>query len=161
MTIPTVERWFQTILAAMSGDTIERFVSESKLLAMLDPRGRDRLMAAAVKTTFVKGETIMNEGETGDSFFVVVAGSVRVNADHYGESKLLATLGAGAVFGEIAALTGEPRTATVQAETDVTALRFDRSAVVGVLEEYPKVLGMLNRIGLMRSEDTLEKMFDG
>lgn len=153
-------RRVQTILRAMSEDTLERFVADSKLFAMLDPAGQQRLTAAAVKVSFASGDTIMTEGETGEAFFVVVAGSVRVTADDYGSERHLASLGSGAVFGEIAALTGEPRTATVRAETAVTALRFDRAMVMSVLKDYPKVHGMLNRIGLMRSEDTLEKMLD-
>ncbi len=142
----------------MSDDALDRFVAESKLFGMLDAEGRQRLAQIARQTTFTDGATIVTEGETGDAFFVVVSGTVRVSADSFGEEKHLANLGSGAVFGEIAALTGEPRTATVAAEGDVAALRFERAEVMAILQDFPKVLGLLNRIGLMRSEDTLEKM---
>lgn len=142
----------------MSDETLDRFVAESKLFGMLDVEGRKRLANVANRTVFADGAHVVTEGETGDAFFVVVSGNVKVSADSYGEERHLANLGSGAVFGEIAALTGEPRTATVIAEGEVVALKFDRVQVMAILSDYPKVLGLLNRIGLMRSEDTLEKM---
>ena len=154
--------WLRGAISAyaprMSGDTLERFISESKLFSMLDPEGRDRLTQAGTTTSFPVGATLMKEGEIGDAFFVLVSGNVRVTADDFGVEKHLANLGPGAVCGEIAALTNEPRTATVTVEEPVKALRFERNIVMEVLRDYPKVLGLLNRIGLMRSEATLERM---
>lgn len=144
----------------MSDGTLEQFVAESKLFGMLDADGRARLIEIATQETFATGDVVMREGETGKSFYVLMSGAVSVNADNFGTDQHLADLGPGAVFGEIAALTGEPRTATVRCTEPVKALTFERDKVMAILQEYPKVLGLLNRIGLMRTEDTLEKMIE-
>ncbi len=106
---------------------------------------------------------VIKEGEPGDAFFGILSGTVSVDAaDPYalGETtqKHLADLSAGTVIGEIGALTREPRTATVTAKSSVRALRFEMVSVFAVLKDYPAALAELNRLGLSRSEDTLEKM---
>src|SRR5207248_797329 len=63
------------------------------------------------------GEQILKEGEPGRSFFVIVEGKVRIWKDlPDGQALELATLEEGAFFGEMALLSGAPRTANVSAE---------------------------------------------
>ena len=73
--------------------------------------------------TFGAGETLMRAGEAGDRFILIETGSVVVRAD----GVEVRTIGPGGYCGEIAVLRGIPRTATVQAVTDVGAfgLRAD------------------------------------
>ena len=69
--------------------------------------------------SFTAGETILNQGETGDSGFVVVSGTVEVSVGSGKAPKTLATLSAGDVFGEMSLIDPSPRSATVRALTDV------------------------------------------
>ena len=69
--------------------------------------------------SFTAGETILNQGETGDSGFVVVSGTVEVSVGSGKAAKTLATLSAGDVFGEMSLIDPSPRSATVRALTDV------------------------------------------
>ena len=66
------------------------------------------------------GEVVIREGEPADRFYVIADGSFRVTQRDLGSTaeRLLRTLGADDVFGEIGLLTGRARTATVTAETD-------------------------------------------
>lgn len=78
---------------------------------------------------------IMSEGATGQEFVVIVAGT----ADVYKQNKFVATLGKADFVGEIALLTGEPRTATVVATTPVTVLVIARHRFLALLERMPEI----------------------
>ena len=145
---------------AMHEEILNRFISKSKLFSLLDAPGRDKLVNFAAPVTFKSGEFILREGDTGESFFVLTSGKIRVFAEGFDGNRELGDLGPGAVFGEIAAINGEPRTATVVAEEESTAVKFIRSDILELLEAYPQMEQALKRIGLMRSEDALEKMLE-
>jgi len=74
------------------------------------------------------GDTIISEGEDGDTAFLVVSGSVEVSVGR--EAKVLCTLDRGEVFGEMSLIDPGPRSATVKALTDTKCLvtSFDEFA---------------------------------
>jgi CRP-like cAMP-binding protein len=137
---------------------LEEFMQKSRIFQLLDEDGRDRLDRVAKEMSFAPGAVLVRQGDPGDAFYAILSGSIAVKAEDFGEEKQVAVLEAGNVCGEIAALTREPRTATLTAMTDVSVLRFEIVSVFGVLKDYPEVLAELNRLGVMRSEDLLEKM---
>lgn len=137
---------------------LEELIPKSRIFQLLDAEGRARLDKIAGEAHFKPGEVLMRQGEPGDAFYAILSGSIAVKAEDYGEEKQVAVLEAGSVCGEIAALTREPRTATLTAMTEVDVLRFEIVSVFNVLKDYPAVLAELNRLGVMRSEDLLEKM---
>ncbi len=140
---------------------VERLIAQSKIFARLDEEGRQRLSRIATQENYAAGDVILREGEPGDAFYYVLSGEVAVDAASFdAQDRRLATLGAGHVFGEIASLTREPRTATITAEVDTHCLRFEMVSVFGVLKDYPDALADLNRLGLARTEDLLNKMND-
>jgi len=76
---------------------------------------------------FREGENIIRQGEIGDKFYIIESGRVEVlRVDSAGSSQLLATLGAGDSFGEIALLKETPRTATVSCLEPVDVVMFAR-----------------------------------
>jgi CRP-like cAMP-binding protein len=75
---------------------------------------------------------IVRKGEPGDAFYVILEGRARVTE----VGKMLAP---GEFFGELALLDGEPRSLTVEAETDVLALRVGRSEFLRMLKDEPSV----------------------
>jgi cAMP-dependent protein kinase regulator len=76
-----------------------------------------------------QGAYLFREGEAGSSIVFVASGSLNVTARGAEGEIELGRLGPGAIAGEIAFLSNIPRTATVQATTDVTLLEFERQAV--------------------------------
>ena len=92
------------------------------LFAPLDDQARHALSASAAEHLFAAGETIVRQGATGDSMFVVLRGRVRVQLEPSGQE--VAVIAAGGFFGEMSMLTGEARTATVRAIDDVTVLEI-------------------------------------
>src|SRR5919199_2718853 len=66
-----------------------------------------------------EGETLCTQGEPGDALFIVTGGRIRLStADPNGHEKVLTYFTDGQFFGEMALLTGAPRSATAGAETD-------------------------------------------
>jgi CRP-like cAMP-binding protein len=142
----------------MPTGALDDLISKSRIFQLLDQAGRERMAGIAVETKFRQGDVILREGDPGDAFYAILSGTVSVSADDFGNEKHIALLEAGSVFGEIAALTREPRTATLTAKTAVHALKFEMASVLTVLKDYPAVLAELKRLGVTRSEELLEKM---
>ena len=68
------------------------------------------------------GATIVRQGSTGDSMYLVRSGKVRIYRTHEGTQTTLGTIGPGEVFGEMAVFVHKPRSASAEAITD-TELR--------------------------------------
>lgn len=138
--------------------SVEAFTKHSKLFEFLDVPGRSRMLDISRKVTFPAGEVVVREGAVGDAFFVITKGSVKVSVEDMGREKQVAVLGAGAFFGEIAVITTQTRSATITALEPLELLRFDREPVRAILKDYPKVHELLARLGVRRTEDTMEKV---
>ncbi|MBW2733709.1 MAG: cyclic nucleotide-binding domain-containing protein [Deltaproteobacteria bacterium] len=133
-------------------------IDDSHLFRSLDPVGREKLLDAASVVHFGGGRVIVREGDLGCALFLVKEGRVRITMMIDGEIIELARLGRGGCFGEVAVLSQKPRTATVVADEDCTLLRFSREAVEDVLNEYPKVMQLLESLVQGRARDTIEKI---
>ncbi len=97
-----------------------------------------RLASAARDETYLHGERIAVEGDTGDRMFVIVHGKVRVASGPEGSTQAIAVLEAGSYFGEMSLLTGAPRLATVAAEGLVEAISLAAPALAVELREHPE-----------------------
>jgi len=100
------------------------------------------------------GETIVEEGSVGSSFFVISSGSVKVCKGEV----VVARLKEGAFFGEMAVLANQLRSATVTVDEEADLLVFGRAAVEAVLKAYPVVRQALGTVGVRRTEELLEKL---
>jgi small-conductance mechanosensitive channel len=97
-------------------------------------------------------ERLIVEGEPGDSFFVIDRGEVEVSKRLAGRERSLARLMEGQVFGEMALLTGEPRSATVTAVSDVDVFTIDKAGFLDVLLKNPKIADDISTILSERQE---------
>ncbi len=78
-----------------------------------------------------KGKIVVRAGDPGNSAFLIQSGIVRVYVEHQGKQVELARLGAGQIFGEMALVFDEKRTATVEAAEDANLIVITRA----ILEE--------------------------
>ena len=67
-------------------------------------------------------------------------------------------LGEGAFFGEIAALTGRPRTATITAAAPCELLELDRATLDSITAAHPRVREILKQFHEQRAQDTVQAM---
>jgi small-conductance mechanosensitive channel/CRP-like cAMP-binding protein len=104
--------------------------------------GETRVLARSVFIQrFGSGEDLLREGEGGDFFFMLLEGSCSVLvAGANGSPIHVASVGPGAVVGEMALLAGATRTATVRAASEVLVARIGKSALTNLLELRPDLL---------------------
>jgi small-conductance mechanosensitive channel len=112
------------------------------ILSPLAEESRETIAAETRVHFYSKGETILRHTAAGNSMFVVHSGtaSVRLSDESHEGWHEVAQLGPGTVFGEMALLTGETRTADVVALTDVTALEIGKDALQPILSDHPNLV---------------------
>jgi len=109
---------------------------------------RRALAARSSIRLYVDGEAIVKQGEQSAEMFVVESGEVVVAMERSTPLKdiVVARLGAGQFFGEMALMTGEARNATVRAVGPCTLLGIDDRALRGVLEKAPNLAEHISRV---------------
>ena len=104
-------------------------------------------IASTGRRTFREGEVVLEQGEEGRSLFIVTRGVLGVETTGAAGGTLrMGVLMMGDVFGEVAFLTGRPRTATVIAETGAECLEIGAEAWTGILGQYPRVQKVLEEV---------------
>jgi CRP/FNR family transcriptional regulator, cyclic AMP receptor protein len=96
-------------------------------------RHLSHLAGQADEVLFEPGEHIVEEGLLGEALFVVLEGSARVSRG----GRSVGTIRPGDFFGELSAIDGGPRTATVTAETPLVAIRLFRKTLAALLRDEP------------------------
>jgi CRP/FNR family cyclic AMP-dependent transcriptional regulator len=108
------------------------------LLARLNPALRDELLRRSRRSRFTPGAHLLRQGAQDRHALVLIDGSVKVHiVDEGGTDTVLAVRRRGEVVGELAALTGEPRTASVVAMGQVQAGVVPGSVLVELVTKYP------------------------
>ncbi len=95
--------------------TLLELLGNVKLFANVEPKELQRIAASFKERTFNAGDVIAEEGSSGIGFFVIESGTAKAT---HGDL-VIAELGAGASFGEVALIDEGPRSATVTAETEL------------------------------------------
>jgi EAL domain-containing protein (putative c-di-GMP-specific phosphodiesterase class I) len=97
---------------------------------------------------------VFQTGDSGDAAYVIETGRVEVLVGPPDAQRQVAVLAEGAMFGEVALLDRQPRTATVRTLVPTRLLRIDRAHVQGLLERADPVIQYLLRILLQRFRTT-------
>jgi CRP-like cAMP-binding protein len=87
--------------------------------------------------SFKAGDTIIDEGDNGDTAFFIVNGSVEVIVGHGASARTVGMLETGEVFGEMCLIEPGPRSATVKAATDTDCLAATYEEFIAAIEENP------------------------
>jgi small-conductance mechanosensitive channel/CRP-like cAMP-binding protein len=127
-------------------DEARAILREEPLFECLSDDQIDNLVKEARLNCFGRGENVIKEGAEGDSMFILLRGAARVWVSKNGSSIPVATLSAGDCFGEMSLLTGESRTATVQAESDCYVLEIGKPVMAGVIRDSPDCLERLSEL---------------
>jgi hypothetical protein len=106
------------------------------------------------EVVFNEAQEIFAKGDIGDSMYVIYAGEVGI----YDGKKQLARFDKGEIFGELALMDTEPRSATAVAETDVLLFRIDQEDFFELMEERDEILRNVLRILCQRIRVQNEKM---
>lgn len=115
------------------------------LLSTMSESAFRRVLGTLLLRRMPVGALVIREGEPGNSFFFVAGGELNVfKTDGLGRQTQLAKLGEGAVFGEMALLSAQPRTATVGCLSEVDLLEVGRQSLATLADELPIVAEALH-----------------
>jgi CRP/FNR family transcriptional regulator, cyclic AMP receptor protein len=118
--------------AGMAGVAEDRLESLRKvpLFGGLSDSELEALLQDAMERTFRPGQDLVTQGDASGPFFLLYEGRCKVLVD--GKEKRV--IGPGQYFGDMALIDGEPRSATVRAETEVKGLAVPAETFFGILE---------------------------
>src|SRR5213080_4465283 len=127
-------------------DEARAVLREEPLFECLSDEQLNHLVKQARLNYFGRGEPVIEEGAAGDSMFVLLRGAANVFVSKNGSRIQVATLSAGDCFGEMSLITGESRTATVQAESDCYVLEIGKPVMADVIRDSPDCLERLSEL---------------
>jgi len=130
-------------------------------LEIMEPEARDALMTTAEIREVDAGTSIISQDDDDDSVFFLLEGSVRVVLlSENGQEIWLDWFGAGAIFGELAALTGKARTSEIVAETDCRLAAVTGSQFFELMRRHGAFGLALSRMLAARIHHTTQRMFE-
>lgn len=132
--------------------------SEISLFESLSKSEMDELNSKAEKMSFSENSTVVKEGDTGNSLYIVKKGVLTVVTHIMGETVELGKLSEGDIFGEIAFLTGRPRTASVTASTNAEVMEIKEHVLKELISKHPKINNMLRGFYESRVQETIHKI---
>ena len=104
------------------------------LFQRLAKRHLRKIADLAKVTEFTRGDIVVQAGEPGDAFYVILSGQARV----LGRPRAR-TLRTGDCFGEMALIDGEPRSATITATSELQTMTLPRRPFLKILEQEPRI----------------------
>jgi small-conductance mechanosensitive channel/CRP-like cAMP-binding protein len=126
----------------------ERLLAGVDLFSTLPPDLRHQIAAASPTVVYGSGETVVRQGEDGQSMFVILSGAVSVQLEP--SRKEVARIQPGGYFGEMSLLTGEPRTATVLAVGDVAVVEVSADLFRRIAAEHPDAIEKIGMAAAVR-----------
>ncbi|QYO66809.1 mechanosensitive ion channel family protein [Leptolyngbya sp. 7M] len=127
-------------------DTRHDQLAAVPLFAPLSDDELHQLARSAVARIFAPGESIVRKGQHGNSMFVIIRGSVKVQIPQGSSIRTVGELSKGDFFGEMGLLTGEPRTANVIAEDETEVLQIRKEHLQPIVKANPKLAELISDI---------------
>ena len=122
----------------------------------------NRIASKMVSRDYEKGQMILLEESTGESFFIITSGTVKVTRlSDDGREVILALLGESDFFGEMSLLDGEGRSANIVANEDAEVMTLSRRDFLEYLETYPKIaIALLEELAvrIRKSDQQIESL---
>lgn len=134
---------------------------QEPFLARLGAEELAALRSRAIPRRFARGATIMHEREVRGRVVVIESGHAKVTATtDEGKEIVLAFRGPGDLLGEVSALGGEPRSATVRALEPVDGLAVAAGDFEAFLEEHPRVALVILKVVIARLREADRQQFE-
>src|SRR4051794_9474397 len=107
-----------------STGAVRAFLRRHVLFADVSEGDLEAIAAMTKELTLPEGETLISEGDPGDSLFIVVSGELEISRREGGREVALATRGPGEFVGELSLLQAAPRSATARTRTQTSLLEI-------------------------------------
>lgn len=128
------------------------------LFANIDTAKLKLMCFASERLVFKPGQTLCKQGDVGDAAFIIIDGTADVMVDSPGGPLAVAELGPNDIVGEIAILCDIPRTATVQAKSEVTSLKITKDLFFRMITDFPEMGIEIMRVLAHRLELTTAQL---
>ncbi|HQZ69116.1 MAG TPA: cyclic nucleotide-binding domain-containing protein, partial [Planctomycetaceae bacterium] len=123
-------------------------------LGTLDAKQLEALAKEARWESYLPGERVVRQGEPGEVLYVIASGKADVRLEQGGLSSTVTTLEAGKFFGEMSLLTGEPRSATVSAATELLVIAVGKQSLLQVVQEDRRLIERIGEVVARRQAAT-------
>ena len=141
----------------MSIDQEVDILRKIPLFANIDAAKLKLMCFASRRLTFRAGESLCTQGETGDSAYIVIDGTADVVVENNGPL-VVAKMGRNDIIGEIAILCDVPRTASVVATSELTALEITKELFFRMVTDFPDMAVEIMRVLAHRLEHTTAQL---
>lgn len=139
---------------------VQRVLERLRSVEFLAPLSQEELHTLAERTkvkSYWTNETIIRQGDEGDTFFLIDDGEVRIRVSKDGRQEEVARLEPPELFGEMALFTGQRRSATAQAVQPVRLLVIDREAFKSIILANPDLATSMSQLIAKRQVELLAK----
>ncbi|XP_051888688.1 cAMP-dependent protein kinase type I-alpha regulatory subunit isoform X2 [Pristis pectinata] len=138
---------------------LAKAIEKNVLFSHLDDNERSDIFDAMFPVTYIAGETVIQQGDEGDNFYVIDQGEM----DVYVNNEWVTSIGEGGSFGELALIYGTPRAATVRAKTNVKLWGIDRDSyrrilMGSTLRKRKMYEEFLSKVSILESLDKWERL---
>lgn len=123
-----------------------RALAAVDLFEHLRPEETSSIAEGLEYALFAPGEPMTRQGAVAHWLYLVMDGTAEVRVNVEGQEKIVAKIEAPGFFGEMGLMTGEPRTATVVAVTEVECYRLDKAAFHRIITERPEMAKEISEI---------------
>ncbi|MEE8409137.1 MAG: serine/threonine-protein kinase [Myxococcota bacterium] len=137
---------------------IDVVLAKSPIFSLLPNDDRRAILDRFDLHEFKSGAPIITEGETSDQIYIIKNGEAEVFTTKDGKHEVLSTLGPGRLFGEVAALRGIPRTASVSARTDLATLCLSGAEFHEILDAKPELRQRVNEEVARRVRENIDRL---
>lgn len=131
------------------------FLRKVPLFAEMDDSDLQSLCLIVQEVDLPAGEVLFEEGSEGDTAYIIESGEVEIIKKTDGREVLLAKRGPGEVFGELALLLDQPRSAGVRARTDTRMIAISQGDLRNLLQLSPTAASSMFDIVLTRLRNTM------
>lgn len=122
-------------------------IKRIELFEVLDEKHVKSLADSMHERIFSPKQIIFTQNQEGASLFMVAEGLVSIFLpEEDGRDKWVSFIEPGKYFGEMSLLTGQPRTASAQAETEVICYEITKDTISAIIQEQPAILAKLSRV---------------
>jgi CRP-like cAMP-binding protein len=127
------------------------------LFANVEPAKLKLMCFASERITYKSDQSLFEQGDIGDAAFIIIEGTadVIVNLD---APMVVAQVGKDDIVGEIAILVDIPRTATVTATSELTALKITKDLFFRMITDFPEMGVEIMRVLAQRLEQTTAQL---
>jgi CRP-like cAMP-binding protein len=139
--------------------TLEKilFLRQIDIFAEFSARELGTIAQKSQEVGFSKGEVIFLQGDPGDALYLVIGGKVRVIREDGGSKETIAILEERSCFGEMAILSDQTRTATIEAADSLTLLKIKKDDFRDLILQKPDMAFPIFRILIRRLQDVTDK----